>query len=121
MRISDWSSDVCSSDLAGVDVAEGHFLAGAGEEDHAHGAGHHEVDVGRGFLVADDLLMGLVVAPVNALRQALDLAQVEIAEDADLLESEAGAARKLVIGRHGPTHLRRAALPCGKRAVPSRS
>src|SRR3546814_1922933 len=86
MRISDCSSDVCSSDLVfaealpGGDVAEGDLLARAGEEDHPHAAGDHEVDVGRGLLVADDLLVGLVVAPVNTLRQTLDLAQVELAE-----------------------------------------
>src|SRR3546814_5338370 len=103
MRISDWSSDVCSSDLVGRawrtvdggvfaealpggDVAEGDLLARAGEEDHPHAAGDHEVDVGRGLLVADDLLVGLVVAPVNTLRQTLDLAQVELAEYPDGLE-----------------------------------
>src|SRR3546814_14896681 len=75
MRISDCSSDVCSSDLVfaealpGGDVAEGDLLARAGEADHPHAAGDHEVDVGRGLLVADDLLVGLVVAPVNTLRQ----------------------------------------------------
>src|SRR3546814_17750460 len=57
MRISDWSSDVCSSDLAAVEV---HDLAGIGRARtqllHHRGIGalRHEADVLAVRLVGDD-------------------------------------------------------------------
>src|SRR3546814_10228455 len=41
MRISDWSSDVCSSDLTGEHVRIGHVDAGGrfGDRDQRHGLG----------------------------------------------------------------------------------
>src|SRR3546814_8420551 len=53
MRISDWSSDVCSSDLALVEAVE----AGAGARRHLQGIGH----AGRGLLAGEQV--GLVEQP----------------------------------------------------------
>src|SRR3546814_4472327 len=61
MRISDWSSDVCSSDLAAADVAAhpfsdfGGVQIGCGIEIAAHMAGHARLDLvkhrhGRAYL-----------------------------------------------------------------------
>src|SRR3546814_5445138 len=41
MRISDWSSDVCSSDLAGEDCHQGGFARAIGPEQTEHAAGRH--------------------------------------------------------------------------------
>src|SRR3546814_11814749 len=46
MRISDWSSDVCSSDLVGPELAQGNLAA-----DHADGAGD-------GARLGDDAVRG---------------------------------------------------------------
>src|SRR3546814_5711740 len=44
MRISDWSSDVCSSDLADVEVDDGGFLAGHGQAGGERSAGRRLAD-----------------------------------------------------------------------------
>src|SRR3546814_2694801 len=55
MRISDWSSDVCSSDLLNAVVAEGNFVgrlffqgSGAGEGPTASAVVADLIDIGRG-------------------------------------------------------------------------
>src|SRR3546814_2126044 len=87
MRISDWSSDVCSSDLARDEARIGHEDAGAlrrdgrGErgEDCDRGGLHHEagylehdrgdlLDEGEhgGSLVVDQLLMSAAMCLISA-------------------------------------------------------
>src|SRR3546814_9143392 len=71
MRISDWSSDVCSSDLAQTLLSDGDLDRAAGDEVHAVAS------------VAEAEHKG--VGPENALLQALghplQLGVVEILED----------------------------------------
>src|SRR3546814_12579582 len=52
MRISDWSSDVCSSDLAGSQPSVGHDLAGhdADSAGASHQSGRGSGDYGRSRL-----------------------------------------------------------------------
>src|SRR3546814_12641476 len=47
MRISDWSSDVCSSDLLADEHRDRHYLLVDGVDGHAH-----YVDIGRGDAIA---------------------------------------------------------------------
>src|SRR3546814_9090793 len=56
MRISDWSSDVCSSDLAAAGRSHQHqqFAVGDGET----GAGHRDVAVGVDFAHSIELNLG---------------------------------------------------------------
>src|SRR3546814_4959823 len=56
MRISDWSSDVCSSDLAGADVDDG---VGGVEGERLHQAQDVFLIAGPGHALAPDLLHDL--------------------------------------------------------------
>src|SRR3546814_10547964 len=73
MRISDWSSDVCSSDL-GVAVTEGHGIGATGCVEPAKG-----VAAGARGLVVETEGAGLVVAGdvVSAERRAAAAARSE--------------------------------------------
>src|SRR3546814_4611729 len=59
MRISDWSLDVCSSDLGAMDQACGPPGSGSGHAEYRH---HRPVDRTGGFLVMERVLEGLVPA-----------------------------------------------------------
>src|SRR3546814_7265201 len=68
MRISDWSSDVCSSDLLGAVVAEGH----ADDVVHLHLAAgtHTEIAIDAGIQVHRHRGMAEVGLPLLAHREA---------------------------------------------------
>src|SRR3546814_5704439 len=91
MRISDWSSDVCSSDLIGTDRAM--VISGVEGLDELSLAGGNAIaeierDVMRSYIVsAADV--GLPVYPVSAIKGG------NPAHNATEL-------RKLLLGEHGP-------------------
>src|SRR3546814_4130884 len=87
MRISDWSSDVCSSDLPGVlDEVEPHFLV----DDHLDGDGAaHAFFGGRG----DGFVVGVGVQAVAVVEQGVQGLQggADVVE-LDLLRVQGAAA-----------------------------
>src|SRR3546814_4739221 len=92
MRISDWSSDVCSSDLAAWD--DGAFLAGVDRSAAAGGLLHHLFGVRAAGLLGDldpatagAFLSGLVIG--HELRAATGTGE----RDAVFLIGEAALAR----------------------------
>src|SRR3546814_6316156 len=73
MRISDWSSDVCSSDLLGM-LAHGEIVVGAPDGDRLRPVMAVEATgVGEGALVAQDVdehpIATFAMAPVDRLRE----------------------------------------------------
>src|SRR3546814_9914839 len=80
MRISDWSSDVCSSDLGGRAFERAHRMPGAGADLGArrvHGVGRQRVaaDLVPVFFPAVDFLGGLVLGSGGCRRQQQDASQ----------------------------------------------
>src|SRR3546814_1087956 len=78
MRISDWSSDVCSSDLIGLNQDVGRLVAGLGQQSRDLGEGAREIgsrgprlDVFQFIIISDtrDLHPG----SVGGLGEGLDL------------------------------------------------
>src|SRR3546814_19741727 len=105
MRISDWSSDVCSSDLQEVVLAEAR--GDAVVEHHAVFAEHQAVTP-----VADgELVPGVGVDPVQQLDSggALD---VDLAQGGGVDDADAGAHRlDLAVHRVAPAPARLRAVP----------
>src|SRR3546814_14132762 len=105
MRISDWSSDVCSSDLAGNDhplPVEGHGLAHLGHP----GIAHHLLvrGVARGAVgifepAEDDLLAFLCLYRgteiVELARGDLVAPRLDVAAHPELLDQRRGVGRLL--------------------------
>src|SRR3546814_8021495 len=65
MRISDWSSDVCSSDLAGADVAVFPFVAAGGRDAVAN------LHLARGLRVVETPRAATVLLVIGRLTRAL--------------------------------------------------
>src|SRR3546814_10455870 len=122
MRISDWSSDVCSSDLA-VPFA---LQQGVGRHRGAH---LDRLDSARrqrlALLQAEeaaDALHGSILVLLGVLRQqlmgdqrAVGLARHDVSEGAAAVDPELPAGLPLVVVHDSVRHFRkRARFPCGR-------
>src|SRR3546814_9582386 len=95
MRISDWSSDVCSSDLMGVRLALDDFGTGYSSLGYLRKASFSKIKIDRSFIRGIDNRDGENVAIVRAIvALANSLGMITTAEGAETQE-EVEALREL--------------------------